>query len=341
MLPFVQRRLQPIGYPYPLCLEHHPQTHSQALQMAADTQNRASRRSQGRQIGYARVSTDEQATEAQEIELRAAGCDIIIQEHGSGASRVRPALSKLVSEIGAGDTLVVVRLDRLARSVSHLLEVIEDLTARNAHFRSLRDPIDTTTPQGMFSLQVLGAVAQLERSLISERTKAGIRAAKARGKLSGNPGIRERRPETLAMMTAAQKAAYGARIQATASQWLPTVKRMRPDHTWDDIARVLQQRGQDWTPERLRRAVRWLVTEHMADPALLRKSPPRLPEDRLMTLVTGIHASNPDLTLREIGAQLEKLHERTPRGGAKWSPSSVKNLLDRARRSGLLASETS
>lgn len=95
--------------------------------MAADTQNRASRRRQGRQIGYARVSTDDQATEAQEMELRAAGCDAIVEEHGSGASRARPALSKLLREIGAGDTLVVVRLDRLARSVSHLLEVIEDL----------------------------------------------------------------------------------------------------------------------------------------------------------------------------------------------------------------------
>jgi DNA invertase Pin-like site-specific DNA recombinase len=134
-----------------------------------------------------------------------------------------------------------VRLDRLARSVGHLLEVIEDLTAKNAHFRSLRDPIDTTTPQGMFSLQVLGAVAQLERALISERTKAGIKAAKSKGKLPGNPGIRERRPEALAKVTAAQKAAYGARIQATASQWLPTVRRMRPDHTWDDIARVLKR----------------------------------------------------------------------------------------------------
>ena len=185
--------------------------------MAAETQKRASRRPQGRLIGYARVSTDEQATEAQEIELRSVGCDVIVQEHGSGASRARPALSKLLRDVGAGDTLVVVRIDRLARSVSHLLEVIEDLTERGVHFRSLRDPIDTTTPQGMFSLQVLGAVAQLERSLISERTKAGIRAAKARGKLSGNPGIRERRPETLAMMTAAQKAAYGARIQATVS----------------------------------------------------------------------------------------------------------------------------
>ena len=311
---------------------------SMALQMARDAHNRSSRRPQGRLIGYARVSTDEQATEAQEIELRSAGCDVIVQEHGSGTSRARPALSKLLREINAGDTLVVVRLDRLARSVGHLLEVIEGLTVKNAHFRSLRDPIDTSTPQGMFSLQVLGAVAQLERALISELTKAGIKAAKAKGRLPGNPGIREKRPEALAKMTAAQKAAYGNRIQATANQWLPTVRRMRPDHTWDDIARVLNQRGLDWTPERLRRAVKWMVAERIADAALLRKSPPRLPEDRLMTLVAGIHSSNPDLTLREIAAQLERLHERTPRGGSKWSPSSVKNLIDRARRSGLISS---
>lgn len=305
--------------------------------MAADPQNHASRRPQRRLIGYARVSTDEQATEAQEIELRAAGCDQIVEEHGSGASRARPALAKLVREIAAGDTLVVVRLDRLARSVSHLLEVIEDLTAKGAHFRSLRDPIDTTTPQGMFSLQVLGAVAQLERALISERTKAGIKAAKAKGRLPGNPGIRDRRPEALARMRSAQKAAYGARVRAAVQQWLPMVRRMRPDHSWDDIARFLQQRGLDWSPERLRRAVKWMVAEGMADAALLRKSPPRLPEDRLMTLVAGIHSSNPQLTLREIAIQLERLHERTPRGGAKWAPSSVKNLLDRAKRNGLLS----
>lgn len=304
--------------------------------MATGTQNRTSHRPQGRLIGYARVSTDEQATQAQEMELRLAGCDTIVEEHGSGASRGRPALAKLVREISAGDTLVVVRLDRLARSVNHLLDVIEELTERGAHFRSLSDPIDTTTPQGMFSLQVLGAVAQLERALISERTKAGIKAAKAKGKLPGNPGIRERRPEALARMTAAQKAAYGARIQSTANQWLPIVRRMRPDHSWDDIARFLKQRGFDWTPERLRRAVKWMVSEGMADATLLRKSPPRLAEDRLMTLVAGIHSSNPDLTLREIAIQLERLHERPPRGGTKWAPSSVKNLLDRAKRSGLL-----
>jgi DNA invertase Pin-like site-specific DNA recombinase len=79
-----------------------------------------------------------------------ARCETIVQEHGSGTSRARPALARLVREIAGGDTLVVVRLDRLARSVSHLLEVIEDLTARTAHFLSLRDPIDTTPPQGCF-----------------------------------------------------------------------------------------------------------------------------------------------------------------------------------------------
>lgn len=105
--------------------------------MAADTLNRTSRRPQGQLIGYARVSTDEQATEAQEIDLRAAGCETIVQEHGSGASRARPALAKLLREIADGDTLIVVRLDRLARSVSHLLAVIEDLTVKGAHFRSL------------------------------------------------------------------------------------------------------------------------------------------------------------------------------------------------------------
>ena len=82
-----------------------------------------------------------------------------------------------------------------------------------------------------------------------------------------------------------------------------------------------------------------MVAEGMADAALLKKSPPRLPEDRLMTLVAGIHSSNPELTLREIAGQLERLHERTPRGGAKWAPSSVKNLIDRARRSGLVTED--
>jgi Resolvase, N terminal domain len=101
----------------------------------------------GRLIGYARVSTEEQGTDPQLDELRTAGCDAVREEHASGADRTRPVLASLLREIRPGETLVVVRLDRLARSVSHLLDVIEQLEAKGAHFRSLRDPIDTTTPQ--------------------------------------------------------------------------------------------------------------------------------------------------------------------------------------------------
>ena len=108
----------------------------------------------------------------------------------SGASRARPELARLMREIRPGDVLVVVRLDRLARSVSHLLDVIERLEESGALSLAARPHRHIDAP-GMFSLQVLGAVAQLERALISERTKAGIKAARARGKLPGNPGLRQ------------------------------------------------------------------------------------------------------------------------------------------------------
>src|SRR3954452_4590496 len=99
----------------------------------------------GRLIGYARVSTEEQGTDPQLDELRAAGCAAVLEEHASGADRSRPVLARLLREIRLGETLVVVRLDRLARSVGHLLTVIEQLETGGAHFRSLRDPIDTST----------------------------------------------------------------------------------------------------------------------------------------------------------------------------------------------------
>lgn len=289
-----------------------------------------------RLVGYARVSTEDQANDAQVDELKAAGCRIVHEEHGSGASRSRPVLAKLLREIAAGDVLVVVRLDRLARSVSHLLEVIEQLEKRSVHFRSLRDPIDTSTPQGMFSLQVLGAVAQLERALIAERTKAGMKAAKARGRLAGNPGLRERRPEAVRAIAAARERAYIDDLITSAQTWLPTVRRLRPQHSWDDVVRILNRKGHDWTVERLRRGVHRLVRERMADASLIKRSPKRPPEDRLMTLVAGIAIADPDLTLLEIGQQLERMHERPPRGGRKWQASSVKALLDRARQLGLV-----
>jgi DNA invertase Pin-like site-specific DNA recombinase len=291
-----------------------------------------------RLIGYARVSTEDQAHDAQLDELRAAGCEVIHQEHGSGASRTRPVLARLIREIKPGEVLVVVRLDRLARSVSHLLEVIETLEAKRAHFRSLRDPIDTSTPQGMFSLQVLGAVAQLERSLISERTKAGINAAKARGKKPGNPGMRERRPEAIRKIALAREKVYVDELIATSDLWMPTVQRMRPSHTWEDVVQTLNDKGQSWTVDRLRRAVGKMVSQHMADPALLKPAARKRPEHRLMTLIAGIAMADPSLSLREIGAQLERMRERTPRGGRQWSASSVKKQLELARKAGLALS---
>ncbi|PSH63353.1 DNA invertase [Phyllobacterium brassicacearum] len=291
-----------------------------------------------RLIGYARVSTEDQVHDAQLIELKAAGCHEISEEHGSGASRARPVLARLLREIDCGDILVVVRLDRLARSVSHLLAVIEQLEEKGAHFRSLQDPIDTSTPQGMFSLQVLGAVAQLERALISERTKAGIRAAQARGNLPGNPGFRMRNPEAIAKASRVRNRSHLADLTTTMPSWLPVVQRMRPDHPWEDVARSLNhQTGQNWSVDRLRRSVRRLVREGLADPGLIRPSPRRTPEDRLMSLITGIANANPELALRDIASQLEAMHERTPRGSSTWAASSVKNLLDRAKKLGLVS----
>jgi DNA invertase Pin-like site-specific DNA recombinase len=295
--------------------------------------------SAGRLIGYARVSTEDQGTDPQSDELRAAGCLAIHEEYASGADRDRPVLAQVLREIRRDDTLVVVRLDRLARSVSHLLAVIERLGAQGAHFRSLRDPIDTSTPQGMFSLQVLGAVAQLERALIAERTKAGLLAARKRGRVGGNPGLRTRDPEAIRKLRKSRDATHLNGILAGLDTWLPTVRRMRPDQPWGDVVRVLNRgQGQAWTVERLRRTVRRLVSEGLVEPTLLERAQPRPGSDRLMRLVAGIKAAAPDRTLQEIAAQLEVMRERTPRGGTRWHPSSVRHLLLQAERLGLLGS---
>ena len=103
-------------------------------------------------IGYARISTEEQTTLPQSQALKSAGCAESHEERASGGDRTRPVLARVLERIGTGDTLVVMRIDRLARSLSHLLEVIERLEAKGAFFRSIEDPIDTASPQGKFTL---------------------------------------------------------------------------------------------------------------------------------------------------------------------------------------------
>ena len=301
----------------------------------------------GRLLGYARVSTEEQGTDPQRDELRAAGCTTILEEHASGADRSRPVLARLLRDIQPGDTLVVVRLDRLARSVGHLLAVIEQLEARGAHFRSLRDPIDTTTPQGMFSPQVLGAVAQLERALIAERTRAGLLAARARVRIGGNPGLRAGDPAAIRTLRAGRDAKHLDGVLAQLDTWLPTVRRMRPDQPWGDVVRVLNHgqqasaakpEGCAWTVERLRRTVQRLAREGIVEAGLLGRARRQDGDDRLVRLVAGIKATAPDRTLQQIATQLETMRERTPRGGTRWHPSSVKHLLGRAEQLGLAGS---
>jgi len=124
--------------------------------------------------------------------------------------------------------LVVARIDRLARSLAHLLEVVETLQARGAYFKSLADPIDTPGPSGVLVLQMLGAVAEFERALIRERTVVGVKAARARGSIGGNPGLRAEDPVVLAKLAASRRATRLARLTAEMEIWMPVIRRLRP-----------------------------------------------------------------------------------------------------------------
>lgn len=136
-------------------------------------------------IGYARVSTRDQDVSLQIEALEAAGCERIFTETASGSHADRPELARALSHLRPGDTLIVWRLDRLGRSLGHLIELIGAFKARGVGFRSLTDPIDTTTAAGELIFNIFGSIAQFERELMRERTKAGLESARARGRRGG------------------------------------------------------------------------------------------------------------------------------------------------------------
>lgn len=141
-----------------------------------------------RKIGYARVSTADQNLDLQLSALGAAGCFPIFKDQGvSGTHRHRPEFDKALNNTKEGDTIVIWRLDRMSRSLKHLIEINGTLNARRAYFESLTEKIDTSTAMGEFVFHILGAVAQLEREIIRERTLAGMAAAGAKGKFPGRP----------------------------------------------------------------------------------------------------------------------------------------------------------
>ena len=138
-------------------------------------------------VGYARVSTADQHQALQLDALHAAGCIKVFTEQASGAQRDRPQLQAALAYLRPGDTLVVWKLDRLARSLTQLVETIEGLALRDVGFRSLTEAIETTTAGGRLIFHIFASLAEFERAIIRERTRAGLDAARARGRVGGRP----------------------------------------------------------------------------------------------------------------------------------------------------------
>lgn len=144
-------------------------------------------------IGYARVSTADQHLRMQEDALKSAGCEEVYTDVISGVKSQRPGLDKVLSYLREGDTLVVWKLDRLGRSIQHLIQTITSLLEKKIGFKSLQENIDTSTSGGKLIFHIFSALAEFERDLIQERTQAGLKAARARGKMGGRPPLLDTR----------------------------------------------------------------------------------------------------------------------------------------------------
>lgn len=186
-------------------------------------------------IGYARVSRDDQNLDLQIQALAQAGCERVFSEKVSGAQSDRPALQEALSQLRDGDAFVVWKLDRLGRGVKGLVDLVTDLEVRRVHFQSLTDQIDTSTPAGRFFFHVMASLAQMERELIAERTRAGLEAARRLGRVGG----RKRRMTESKVESARQLLVSGMLPKDVAKnlgvsvptlyRWLPASSREEPE----------------------------------------------------------------------------------------------------------------
>jgi DNA invertase Pin-like site-specific DNA recombinase len=176
-------------------------------------------------IGYARVSAADQNPDLQLDALKAAGCDKVFVEKASGALRDRPELAKALEYLRPGDVLVVWKLDRLGRSLRHLLDTVEALKERGIAFRSLGEHIDTTTATGELIFHLFASLAQFERRMIAERAAAGRAAAKARGETGGRPSVMTERK-----LAAAQLLIAGGASVRQAAETIGVGKSTLQDH---------------------------------------------------------------------------------------------------------------
>lgn len=149
--------------------------------------------------GYARISTTHQKFDSQIEALKAYGVDYVYTEQESGLKETRPVLTNLINTLRSGDTLVIFKLDRLARGTQHLLQLVDIFTQRNIHFVSLENHIDTSTPTGRLLFTIMGAFAEMEATLIRERVLAGLSAARKRGVTLGRPSPTEKIDRAIAL----------------------------------------------------------------------------------------------------------------------------------------------
>ena len=178
-------------------------------------------------IGYIRVSTNDQNTDLQRKALMCAGCEQIFEDKMSGTKSERPGLKRALKCLKRGDTLVVWKLDRLGRRMKHLIALTEELRAKVVNFRSLTDSIDTSTPMGRFFFHMMGALAEMERELIVERTLAGLAAARAQGRVGGRrPKLTKEQHEQIARLL--QKGYDRKRLAIIYDIGLSTIYRYHP-----------------------------------------------------------------------------------------------------------------
>lgn len=166
-------------------------------------------------IGYARVSREDQNLEMQIDALKKAGCTKIFEEKVSGTRMDRPALNEMLKMLREGDRVVVYKLDRISRSTKHLIELSEFFEKKGVEFVSLQDNIDTSTAMGRFFFRVMASIAELERDIISERTKSGLAAARARGRNGGRPKVDKKKVELAIKMYKSKEYSISQICQAT------------------------------------------------------------------------------------------------------------------------------
>ena len=290
--------------------------------------------------GYVRVSTDDQDLALQLDALRCAGVPDgnIFRDTASGARSHREGLDQVWKRLQSGDELVIWRLDRLGRSIDHVRRIVQDLHKRGIALRSLRESFETDSAAGEFQLNLFAALSHMERRLISERTRAGLAAARNRGAKLGNPEVAQR-STMRAHLRAVARQQYFRRLNASEAEWWPYVRRFRPEASWAAVAGLvnanLPTASRQWSSRALRNAAKAYVDAGRADPTILEPARSARSDDaadRAARLIARLRALHPEDSLRDLAGRLEALGEPTPRGGARWHASSVRAALRRAAK---------